>query len=86
MLDQFSNPDNCLAHEKTTGPEVYRDTGGNVTHFVCGMGTTGTAMGVSNYLKKKNKNIKIIGVQPAPGSGVPGIKKWSKEYLPSIYD
>ncbi len=86
MLDQFSNPDNKLAHYKTTGPEVWNDTNHQVTHFVSSMGTTGTITGVSTYLKEKNKNIEIIGVQPKEGSCIPGIRRWKKEYLPKIYE
>jgi cysteine synthase B len=86
MLNQFSNPDNPLAHYQTTGPEIWRDTAGKVTHFVATMGTTGTIMGVSRYLKQMNPAIKIIGVQPADGSVVPGIRKWPQAYLPAIYD
>jgi len=86
VLDQFSNCDNPLAHYETTGPEIWRDTGGRVTHFVASMGTTGTIMGVSRYLKEQNPNIQIIGVQPEEGSQIPGIRKWPQEYLPKIYD
>lgn len=86
VLDQFGNSDNPLAHYEGTGPEIWRDTEGKVTHFVSSMGTTGTIMGVSRYLKEQNKNVKIIGVQPEEGSQIPGIRKWSEEYLPSIYD
>nr|VFK26238.1 MAG: cysteine synthase [Candidatus Kentron sp. MB] len=86
VLDQFSNPDNPLAHYQSTGPEIWRDTEGAITHFVSAMGTTGTIMGVSRYLKEKNPTIKIIGVQPAEGSSIPGIRRWPKEYLPRIYD
>ena len=86
MLDQFSNPDNPLAHYETTGPEIWRDTGGKVTHFVSSMGTTGTIMGVSRYLKEKNPAIKIVGCQPSDGSQIPGIRKWPAAYLPSICD
>lgn len=86
MLNQFSNPDNFLAHYKTTGPEIWRDTGGKVTHFVSAMGTTGTIMGVSMYLKEMNPDIQIIGTQPTDGSSIPGIRRWSKEFLPKIFE
>ena len=86
MLDQFSNPDNPLAHYETTGPEIWRDTAGEVTHFVSAMGTTGTIMGVSRYLKEQNPAVTIVGVQPREGACVPGIRRWPKEYLPRIYD
>jgi cysteine synthase B len=86
VLDQFANSDNPLAHYEGTGPEIWRDTEGKVTHFVSSMGTTGTIMGVSRYLKEQNSNIKIIGVQPEEGSQIPGIRKWPEEYLPKIYD
>lgn len=86
MLDQFSNPDNALAHEESTGPEIWRDTKGEVTHFVCAMGTTGTIMGVSRYLKGQNPNIQIVGAQPTEGSNIPGIRRWPKAYLPKIFD
>jgi cysteine synthase B len=86
VLDQFGNQDNPLAHYEGTGPEIWRDTAGKVTHFVSSMGTTGTIMGVSRYLKEQNPNIKIIGVQPEEGSQIPGIRKWPVEYLPKIYD
>ena len=86
MLDQFSNPDNPRAHYEGTGPEIWRDTQGKVTHFVSSMGTTGTIMGVSRYLKEKNPQIQIIGVQPVEGSSIPGIRRWPQEYLPKIYD
>ncbi|MET1084789.1 MAG: cysteine synthase CysM [Burkholderiales bacterium] len=86
MLDQFANPDNPLAHYEGTGPEIWRDTGGHVTHFVATMGTTGTIMGVSRFLKEKDPSIQIIGVHPAEGSQVPGIRKWPKAYQPKIYD
>jgi cysteine synthase B len=85
-LDQFANPDNPRAHYEGTGPEIWRDTGGRVTHFVSAMGTTGTIMGVSQFLKEKNPAIQIIGVQPAEGSQIPGIRAWPKAYLPKIYD
>ena len=86
MLDQFSNPDNPLAHYETTGPEIWRDTGGTVSHFVSSMGTTGTIMGVSQFLKEKNPQISIIGCQPEEGSQIAGIRKWPEAYLPKIYD
>jgi cysteine synthase B len=86
VLDQFGNPDNPRIHYETTGPEIWRDTHGEVTHFVSAMGTTGTITGVSRYLKEQNPQVKIIGVQPSEGSRIPGIRKWSKEYVPSIYD
>ena len=86
VLDQFANPDNPVAHYEGTGPEIWRDTVGQVTHFVSSMGTTGTIMGVSRYLKEQNPNIKIIGVQPKDGAQIPGIRKWPEAYLPSIYD
>jgi len=86
VLDQFANPDNPAAHYETTGPELWRDTNGRITHFVSSMGTTGTIMGVSRFLKEKNPGIRIIGAQPAEGSKIPGIRKWSDEYLPKIYD
>src|SRR5690606_33728795 len=86
MLDQFSNPDNPLAHYEGTGPEIWRDTGGRVTHFISSMGTTGTIMGVSRFLKEKNPRIQIIGCQPAEGSQIPGIRKWPAAYLPKICD
>lgn len=86
VLNQFANPDNPLAHYEGTGPEIWRDTEGKVTHFVSSMGTTGTIMGVSRFLKEKNKNIQIIGVQPSEGSQIPGIRAWPKEYLPKIFD
>ncbi len=86
MLDQFSNPDNPASHYETTGPEIWKDTDGGVTHFVSSMGTTGTIMGVSRYLKEKNSAIRIVGAQPTDGSCIPGIRRWPKEYLPRIYD
>ena len=86
MLDQFSNPDNPLAHYETTGPEIWRDTEGGITHFVSSMGTTGTIMGTSQFLKEKNPAIKIVGCQPTDGSQIPGIRKWPAAYLPSICD
>ena len=86
ILDQFTNPDNPLAHYLGTGPEIWRDTQGKITHFVATMGTTGTIMGVSRFLKEQNPAIQIIGVQPADGSSVPGIRKWPEAYLPKIFD
>jgi len=86
ILDQFANPDNPLAHFEGTGPEIWRDTNGKVTHFVSAMGTTGTIMGVSAYLKQQNQDIQIIGAQPEEGSQIPGIRKWPEAYLPKIYD
>lgn len=86
MLNQFANPDNYRAHYTTTGPEIWRDTAGRVTHFVSSMGTTGTIMGVSRYLKEQNPNIQIVGCQPTDGSSIPGIRKWPTEYLPKIFD
>ncbi len=86
VLDQFANPDNPLAHFESTGPEIWRDTQGRVTHFVSAMGTTGTIMGCSRYLKQQNKDIEIIGVQPAEGSSIPGIRRWPESYLPRIFD
>jgi cysteine synthase B len=85
-LNQFDNTDNSKAHYKTTGPEIWRDTEGEVTHFVSSMGTTGTIMGVSDYLKEKNNEIQIIGVQPKEGARIPGIRKWKEEYLPAIFN
>ena len=86
MLDQFSNPDNWKAHYKSTGPEIWDDTQGKVTHFVSSMGTTGTIMGTSSFLKEKNPEITIVGVQPDGDSSIPGIRKWPKAYLPKIFD
>lgn len=86
MLNQFANPDNFWAHYKTTGPEIWRDTDGKVTHFVSAIGTTGTIMGVSRYLKEKNPHIQIVGTQPTEGSQIPGIRRWSPEFLPKIFD
>ncbi|GIL07151.1 cysteine synthase CysM [Betaproteobacteria bacterium PRO7] len=86
VLDQFANPDNPRAHYETTGPEIWRDTAGRITHFVSSMGTTGTIMGVSRFLKEKNPAIAIIGAQPAEGSRIAGIRKWPEAYLPKIYD
>jgi len=84
-FNQFSNPDNSKAHYKSTGPEIWRDTDGKVTHFVSSMGTTGTIMGTSTYLKEQNNQIQIVGVQPQDGTRIPGIRKWPQEYLPKIY-
>jgi cysteine synthase B len=86
MLDQFSNPDNYMAHYYSTGPEIWKDTQGKVTHFVSAMGTTGTIMGVSKYLKEKNSSIQIVGTQPTDGSQIPGIRRWTPEFLPKIFD
>jgi len=86
ILDQFANPDNPLAHYRGTGPEIWRDTDGRITHFVSAMGTTGTIMGVSKFLKEKNPAIQIIGAQPDEGSQIPGIRKWPAAYLPKIFD
>ncbi len=86
MLNQFANDDNWRAHYKTTGPEIWRDTMGKITHFVSSMGTTGTIMGTSTYLKEQSKNIQIVGVQPTDESRIPGIRKWPKEYLPKIFN
>lgn len=85
ILDQFANPDNPLSHYEGTGPEIWRDTDGGVTHFVSAMGTTGTIMGVSKYLKEQNEQVQIIGVQPAGDENIPGIRRWPKEYLPRIF-
>jgi cysteine synthase B len=85
VLDQFSNPDNPLAHTLGTGPEIWRDTGGKITHFVSSMGTTGTIMGTSCFLKERNPAIQIVGVQPAEGASIPGIRRWPEAYLPKIY-
>ena len=85
-LNQFANPDNPLAHYRTTGPEIWQQTGGEVTHFVSSMGTTGTIMGVSRYLKEQNDAIQIVGLQPADGASIPGIRRWPKEYLPAIFE
>jgi cysteine synthase B len=85
-LDQFSNPDNPAAHYETTGPEIWRDTQGRITHFVSSMGTTGTIMGTGRYLKEQNPAIQIVGVQPEEGSSIPGIRRWPEAYLPKIYD
>jgi len=86
MLNQFANDDNWKAHYKTTGPEIWKDTEGKITHFVSAMGTTGTIMGTSTFLKEQNSNIQIVGAQPTDNSKIPGIRKWPKEYLPKIYD
>ena len=86
ILDQFANPDNPLAHYESTGPEIWRDTEGKITHFVSSMGTTGTIMGVSRYLKEKNPAVQIVGCQPTDGSQIPGIRKWPAAYLPKICD
>jgi len=85
VLDQFANPDNPLAHYQSTGPEIWRDTDGKVTHFVSAMGTTGTIMGTSMYLKEMSSSVQIVGVQPAEGAAIPGIRRWPKEYMPKIY-
>lgn len=86
VLDQFANADNPLAHYETTGPEIWQQTGGTITHFVSSMGTTGTIMGTSRYLKEKNPLIEIVGLQPSEGSNIPGIRRWPTAYLPSIFD
>ncbi|MGV8836957.1 pyridoxal-phosphate dependent enzyme, partial [Cellvibrio sp.] len=86
VLDQFGNPDNPLAHYTSTGPELWQQTGGTITHFVSSMGTTGTIMGTSRYLKEKNPAIQIIGLQPAEGAQIPGIRRWPEAYLPKIYE
>lgn len=86
VLDQFGNGDNPLAHYQTTGPEIWQQTGGTITHFVSSMGTTGTIMGTSRYLKERNPNIRIVGLQPEEGSQIPGIRRWPQAYLPRIYD
>jgi S-sulfo-L-cysteine synthase (O-acetyl-L-serine-dependent) len=86
VLDQFANPDNSDAHYRGTGPEIWRDSGGRVTHFVSSMGTTGTIMGTSRYLKERDPGIQIVGVQPTEGSSIPGIRRWPEAYLPSIFD
>jgi S-sulfo-L-cysteine synthase (O-acetyl-L-serine-dependent) len=86
VLDQFANADNPQAHYDTTGPEIWRDTEGTITHFVSAMGTTGTITGVSRYLKERNPAVRIVGAQPAEGSRIPGIRKWAEAYLPKIYD
>ena len=86
QLNQFANPDNWGAHYQTTGPEIWRDTSGSITHFVSSMGTTGTIMGVSRYLKEQNPAVQIVGVQPTEGSNIPGIRRWSPEFLPKIFE
>ena len=86
MLNQFGNPDNWGIHYKTTGPEIWKDTQGEITHFVSSMGTTGTIMGVSRYLKEQNEDVRIVGVQPTDGSRIPGIRRWSPEFLPAIFE
>lgn len=86
VLDQFNNPDNPIAHYTGTGPEIWRDTHGKITHFVSAMGTTGTIMGTSRYLKEQNPAVQIVGVQPEEGSSIPGIRRWPKEYLPGIFE
>jgi cysteine synthase B len=86
VLDQFSNPDNPRIHYETTGPEIWEQTGGRITHFVSAMGTTGTITGVARYLREKNPRVRIIGAQPSEGSRIPGIRQWPREYLPKIYD
>jgi cysteine synthase B len=85
-LNQFDNPDNWRMHYKTTGPEIWKDTNGEITHFVSAMGTTGTIMGVSRYLKEQNPNVQIVGTQPTDGSKIPGIRRWSPEFLPKIFE
>ena len=86
LLNQFANPDNYLSHYKSTGPEIWRDTNAKITHFVSAMGTTGTIMGCSKYLKEQNPNVRIIGCQPVEGSSIPGIRRWPEAYLPKIFD
>lgn len=86
LLNQFANPDNFGAHYHTTGPEIWRDTAGAVTHFISSMGTTGTIMGVSRFLKEKNPSVQIVGCQPTEGSSIPGIRRWSPEYVPRIFE
>jgi cysteine synthase B len=86
VLDQFANPDNPLAHYRGTGPEIWEQTGGEVSHFVSSMGTTGTIMGVSAYLKTQNPDIQIIGLQPSEGASIPGIRRWPEAYLPKIFE
>jgi cysteine synthase B len=86
MLNQFGNPDNYKQHYKTTGPEIWQDTNGDITHFVSAMGTTGTIMGVSRYLKEQNPEVQIVGTQPTDGSRIPGIRRWSPEFLPKIFE
>ncbi|MEE2651927.1 MAG: pyridoxal-phosphate dependent enzyme, partial [Pseudomonadota bacterium] len=85
VLDQFANPDNPLAHYEGTGPEIWRQTDGRITHFVSSMGTTGTIMGVSRFLKEQNPSVQIVGLQPEDGSSIPGIRRWPEAYLPKIY-
>ncbi|GAB4361175.1 MAG: cysteine synthase B [Gammaproteobacteria bacterium] len=86
VLNQFANPDNPVSHYEGTGPEIWQQTGGEITHFVSSMGTTGTIMGVSRYLKERNPDVEIVGVQPAEGASIPGIRRWPEAYLPKIYD
>jgi cysteine synthase B len=86
MMNQFGNPNNWKAHYNTTGPEIWRDTDGKITHFVSAMGTTGTIMGTSTFLKEQNSNVQIVGVQPSDNASIPGIRKWPQEYLPKIFD
>ena len=86
ILNQFANPDNYGMHYRTTGPEIWNDTNGKVTHFVSAMGTTGTIMGVSRYLKEQNPEVQIVGTQPTEGSRIPGIRRWSPEYVPKIFE
>ncbi|MCL1479485.1 cysteine synthase CysM [Marinobacter sp. M3C] len=86
VLDQFANADNPLAHYRTTGPEIWQQTNGRVTHFVASMGTTGTVMGVSRYLKERNPDVRIVGLQPSEGASIPGIRRWPEAYLPKIFD
>jgi len=86
VLDQFANPDNFAAHVENTGPEIWRDTNGSITHFISSMGTTGTIMGVSRFLKEKNPAIEIIGLQPTEGAKIPGIRRWPVQYLPEIFE
>ncbi|WP_103665969.1 cysteine synthase CysM [Gracilimonas amylolytica] len=86
QLNQFGNPDNYKMHERTTGPEIWKDTDGKITHFVSAMGTTGTIMGVSRYLKSQNPDVQIVGTQPTEGSSIPGIRRWSPEFLPEIFE
>jgi cysteine synthase B len=86
LMNQFANPDNYMAHVKSTGPEIWRDTAGKITHFVSAMGTTGTIMGCSRYLKEQNKDVQIVGCQPIEGSSIPGIRRWPEAYLPKIFD
>jgi len=86
ILNQFANPDNYMMHYRTTGPEIWRDTQGKITHFVSAMGTTGTIMGVSKFLKEQNSDVQIVGTQPTDGSSIPGIRRWSPEFLPKIFD